>query len=185
MKLYMGPLVDDPRPFQRTLKTLWAYLRHPLRSTASWRISHWYRRISILTVMQNLDNHVSFTYGRSPWTFFCKGLQSQMSGKRAPSYLPVANQAARVFAAHAGGLAHNNIPESLFNLSVTAHILGGCQIGKDAESGVVAVNHEVFAYPGLYVVDAAAIPANLGVNPALTITALAERCMMMIPSKEE
>ncbi|MEJ5225422.1 MAG: GMC family oxidoreductase, partial [Anaerolineales bacterium] len=71
--------------------------------------------------------------------------------------------------------------ESVLNMSVTAHILGGCVMGPDPAHGVIDTNHEVFGYPGLFVVDGSAIPANVGVNPSLTITALAERAMSRIP----
>jgi len=66
-------------------------------------------------------------------------------------------------------------------MSTTAHILGGCPVGKDRDNGVIDTKHQVFGYAGLYVVDGSAIPANVGVNPSLTIAALAERCMSMIP----
>lgn len=184
MKWYNGPLVDDERPLRRALKGLWAFLRHPLQATASWRARNWYKRISALTVMQHLDNRLTFRWGRGPFTLFRKGLQSRpVAGQRAPTYLPVANQAARLFAQASGGLPGNSLLESLLDMSVTAHILGGCAIGKDRESGVIDVNQEVFGYPGLYVVDGSALPANIGVNPALTITALAERAMSRIPDK--
>ena len=68
-------------------------------------------------------------------------------------------------------------------MGTTAHILGGCQIGKDPTTAVIDSRHEVFGYPGLYVVDGSAIPANVGVNPSLTITALAERCMSLFPPR--
>jgi cholesterol oxidase len=94
----------------------------------------------------------------------------------------VANQAARVFAQHSGGTPYNSIQESLANLSVTAHIMGGCHMGRSAADGVIDSNHEIFGYPGLYVVDGSAISANVGVNPALTITALAERASELMRS---
>ena len=56
-------------------------------------------------------------------------------------------------------------------------------MGESADTGVVDRNHEVFDYPGLYVIDGSAISANPGVNPALTITALAERAMGLIADK--
>jgi cholesterol oxidase len=181
MKLYMGPLVDGAHPLRRALKALAAFVRHPLRSSASWRARNWYRRVSILTVMQQVDNQVSFRYGRGLFTFFRKGLLSTaVDGRRAPSYLPEANRAARAFAQQVGGIAHNVWLESVLGMSITAHILGGAQIGADRERGVIDASHEVFGYPGLYVVDGSAIPANVGVNPSLTITALAERCMSLI-----
>ncbi|MGH8457238.1 MAG: GMC oxidoreductase, partial [Stenotrophobium sp.] len=77
----------------------------------------------------------------------------------------------------------NMLMESAGNLSVTAHILGGAVMATGPEAGVVDINHEVFGYPGLYVVDGSAIPANVGVNPSLTITALAERFGARFPAK--
>ena len=73
--------------------------------------------------------------------------------------------------------------ESLADLSFTAHILGGCHMGRSAEDGVIGPDHQMFGYPGIYVVDGSAISANVGVNPSLTITALAERAMSLIPPK--
>ncbi len=182
MKWYMGPLVDDARPWRRALKTLGAFARHPLRATASWRARNWYRRISVLTVMQHLDNQLTLRYGRSWYTLFRQGLQSKLvPGKESPTYIPEANATARAFAAHTGGLPLNVLLESVGNLSITAHILGGCHMGRSSEDGVIDTTHQIFGYPGLFVVDGAAVSANVGVNPALTITALAERCMSLIP----
>ena len=184
MKWYSGPLVDGARPLRRALRTLAMFIFQPGRSTVSWRARNWHRRISALTVMQNLDNRVAFRYGRGLLSLFRKGLQSvSVPGRSAPTYLPEANQAARRYAQAAQGIPLNTIFESLFNISTTAHILGGCQIGADPQQGVIDSNHQVFGYPGLYVVDGSAIPANVGVNPSLTITALAERCMSLIPEK--
>ncbi len=75
----------------------------------------------------------------------------------------------------------NLLGESVGGLSVTAHILGGAVMGADKSSGVIDTNHEVFGYPGLYVIDGSTIPANLGVNPSLTITGMAERASRLIP----
>jgi cholesterol oxidase len=101
-----------------------------------------------------------------------------------PAYIPEANDAARKLAEHIGGTPHNNILESIGNASVTAHILGGCAIAANPNAGVIDLDHQVFGYPGLFVTDASAIPANVGVNPALTITALAERFSARFPSKD-
>ena len=75
------------------------------------------------------------------------------------------------------------ILEALANLSFTAHLLGGCHMGASHETGVIDTQHQVFGYPGLYVVDGSVISANEGINPSLTIAALAERCMSLIPDK--
>ena len=185
MKLYSGPLVDGSQPLTRALKTLLHYILHPLEATASLRVfKDWHKRITLISTMQNQDNQIAFTWGRGWFSAFRQGLQSATpSGKRAPTYIPEANAAARTFANVSGGTPHNALLESVLNMSVTAHILGGCPIGADAGQGVIDASHEVFNYPGLYVVDASAIPANVGVNPSLTITALAERAMSLMESR--
>ena len=159
--------------------------RDPAITTVSWRWRNWYKRVTILTVMQYLDSHLSFCYGRGPVSFFRKRLQSLVApGKRAPAYIPHTNEAPRAIAEHTGGDPMNVILESITNLSITAHILGGCHMGLSPENGVIDTRHQVLGYPGLYVVDGSGISANLGVNPSLTITALAERCMSLIPNKD-
>ncbi|MBN2548058.1 MAG: GMC family oxidoreductase [Anaerolineales bacterium] len=186
MKLYASPLVDSENPLLRALKTFGMYLLHPLESTASLRIRRdWYKRISLISTMQNLDNQMAFGWGRGFFSGFRPGLQSQVhSGRRAPVYIPEANRAARTFARVSDGIPHNSSIESVLNMSVTAHILGGCPIGADSEQGVIDANHQVFGYPGMYVVDGSAIPANVGVNPSLTITALAERAISRFGKNE-
>jgi len=181
MKLYSSPLVDGTRPRMRAIKTLGAYLLHPLRSTASLRVrKNWHKRITLISTMQNLDNQMAFTWGRDFFTGFKPGLLSQtVDGSKAPTYISEANQAARSFAQVSGGIPFNSLIENVMNMSVTAHILGGCAIGADPGSGVIDTKHQVFGYPGLYVVDGAALPVNVGVNPSLTITALAERAMSL------
>jgi cholesterol oxidase len=176
MRWYMGPLIDGDKPWLRRARVLKDFLLHPLRSTQAWRTSKWYRRVSVLTVMQQADNQLAFTYGRTLLRGGRRALRSRVAAaQRAPSFLPQANQAARAFAEVSGGVAHNVLLESLGGLSVTAHPLGGAVMAQTPEAGVIDKNHQVFGYPGLYVVDGSAIAANVGVNPSLTIVALAER----------
>ncbi len=185
MKLYSGPLVDGGHPFKRAIKTLWSFLRHPLTASASLRVlKDWHKRISLLSIMQNLDNQMALTWGRGLFSGYKVGLQSATpSGRSAPAFIPEANLAARAFAQVSDGVPHNSLIESLFNMSVTAHILGGCVIGANPDSGVIDPQYQVYGYPGMYVVDGSAIPANVGVNPSLTITAMAERAMGLIEAK--
>jgi cholesterol oxidase len=185
MKLYSGPLVDGKRPLTRALKTILRFFTHPLESTASLRVVRdWHKRITLISTMQSLDNEMAFRWGRGLFSGFRKGLQSATpSGKSAPTYIPEANAAARTYARISGGTPHNALLESMLNMSVTAHILGGCPIGADAGQGVISASHEVFGYPGMFVVDGSAIPANVGVNPSLTITAMAERAMSLVAEK--
>lgn len=183
MKWYMGPLVDGANPLTRALRTLLTLLLSPLTMARVLFARNWHKRISVLTVMQQADNQIAFSYGRTLLRGFRYGLKSRISrGGRSPSYLPQANAAARAFAEASNGIPLNTVMESVGNLSVTAHILGGAVIAANPRDGVIDVNHEVFGYPGLYVVDGAAIPANVGVNPSLTITALAERFGARFPA---
>lgn len=185
MRFYMGPLVDGARPWRRAMGVLAQILRHPARATVAWRAKGWHRRVSVLTVMQQADNQLRFIYGRSLLRGWRRSLISQEAvGERAPSYIPQANTAARIFAEVSEGEAQNVLPESLANLSVTAHLLGGAVMSACPEQGVIDQNHEVFGYPGLYVMDGSAIPVNVGVNPSLTITALAERFADRLPISE-
>jgi len=179
MKLYASPLVDGGNPLRRALRTLAEFVVHPLRSTVSLRIRQdWHKRVTLISTMQSLDNQMSLDWGRDPFTGFKPGLCSKLvAGQRAPTYIAEANQAARAYALASGGMAANSLIESVLNMSVTAHILGGCCIGPTPEQGVVDANCQVYGYSGLYVVDGSAIPANVGVNPSLTITAMAERAM--------
>jgi cholesterol oxidase len=183
MRLYSGPLIGGEQPRSRAQKVLSAFISKPGEATASMRVwTEWHKRATLISVMQSLDNEMSFKFGSSLLTGYKSGLISEMDiGKSTPTYIPEANRVAQTYAKISGGIAHNSLIESLFNMSVTAHILGGCTIGSSQADGVVDLNHEVFRYPGLYVTDASAIPANVGVNPSLTITAMAERAMDCIP----
>jgi cholesterol oxidase len=101
----------------------------------------------------------------------------QHAERPSPTSIRVANDATEWMAAHTGGVAQSAVLEALANIPTTAHILGGAVIGRDASSGVVDWRQRVFGYVNLMVVDGAAVPANPGVNPSLTITALAEHAM--------
>jgi cholesterol oxidase len=78
----------------------------------------------------------------------------------------------------------NAITEVALNMSTTAHIIGGCPMGKTKEEGVVDEYFRAFGYNNMYIVDGSIIPSNLGVNPSLSITALAEYAMHHVPEKE-
>jgi cholesterol oxidase len=124
--------------------------------------------------------------GRRPLTLFRKDLISERD-KTLPIPAVIENGRAVVerFAEKSDAVPQSSINEMLLNTPSTAHILGGCNIGQDESSGIVNVDHQVFNYPGLYVVDGSVIPGNLGVNPSLTITAMAERAMSRIPAASE
>ena len=133
--------------------------------------------------MQSLDNAIRLVPKRRT---FGRGvrLQTEQDPERPnPTFLPAANHVAEWFAKEMGGFAQGGLTESLANTPTTAHILGGAVIGSGPDTGVVDPEHRVFGYRNLLVCDGAAMPANPGVNPSLTITALAERAMERIPPK--
>lgn len=143
------------------------------------------RRTSILLYMRSLEGHLRLKLGRSFWTGFMRGLSSEHTeGPRPTNHIPEATELAKTFSEEVDGFAHSLVTETFLGIPTTAHILGGCCMGENAEEGVIDTNHEVFGYPGLYVVDGSAVSANLGVNPSLTITAMAERALSRLPAKE-
>lgn len=183
MRLQVGPLVDGDEPGRRARTTLRLLARHPARHVRTMLAGGFERRLTVLTTMQHLDSELALELRPSPVRPWRRVLRSQApGGQRPPSYLPVANRVTRAYAAASGGRPLNLLGETISNLSVTAHILGGAVMGRSADEGVVDTDHQVFGHPGLYVADASVIPANLGVNPSLTITALAERFAARFPA---
>lgn len=184
LRWQVGPLVDGSSPGRRAVETVLEVLRHPLRFARAATAQGFEKRLTALTVMQDVESEVAFELKRSPLRPWRRVLRSRpVPGSEAPSYLPVANEAARVFARSSGGTPMNLLVESAGGRSVTAHILGGAVIGGDSETGVIDDSHEVHGHPGLFVADASAIPVNLGVNPSLTITAMSERFASRWPER--
>ncbi|HSM57124.1 MAG TPA: GMC family oxidoreductase [Candidatus Sulfomarinibacteraceae bacterium] len=180
------PLVDmEGLVWQRLWRFLLYGLRHPYDLLKTRLLPGWARDSTIILVMQTVENRVHLRRGRSLWTLFRKGLVSVRDKTLPiPAVVEAGRQVVERFAQRVNGIAQSTVHEVILNKPSTAHILGGCAIGADEGHGVVDVNHEVFNYPGLYVVDGSVIPANLGVNPSLTITAMAERAMSKIPATE-
>ena len=142
---------------------------------------HWSRRTIIILVMQTLDNAIALRPHKGPFgTFWLK--TEQDPERPMPTFIPIANKAAEWFAKRTGGIAQSSVTEALFNIPTTAHILGGAVIAPDPERGVVDAHQRVFGYENLLVCDGSAVPANVGVNPSLTITALAEHAMSHVPA---
>ncbi len=167
----------------RPLKWIGALLRHPLRSLRLLWPFGWSRRTVILLVMQTTDAAMRLVAKRRRLGRGVR-LQTEQDPERPnPTYLPAAAQAAEWFARRTGGVAQSGITESSLNIPTTAHILGGAVIGADAGQGVVDAANRVYGYENLLVCDGAAVPANPGVNPSLTITALAEHAMARVQSK--
>jgi cholesterol oxidase len=173
-------LVGDGTRVTRPLKLLGQILRHPGKLAKTLWPRGWSRRTIIVLVMQTLDNAIALRpkLTRSGDV----RLQTEQDPARPnPTFIPVANEAAEWLARRTGGIAQSSVMEATMNIPSTAHILGGAVIGRDPEHGVVDADQRVFGYENLLVCDGAAVPANVGVNPSLTITALAEHAMSRIP----
>jgi cholesterol oxidase len=177
----MATMLVTGTGWRRILAWLWSSVRHPIKfARAAWPFG-FARQTLILLVMQTIDAALKMRLRRRWFWPFTRLLCTE--GKRIPTNIPAANAFAQRAAAELGGTAITSTTEILFDLPMTAHCIGGCVMGKDAEHGVIDSQHRVFGYENLYVVDGAAVGANLGVNPSLTITALAERAMSFIPDR--
>ena len=168
----------------RPLKFVGQCLRHPRRFLRSLAVRGWARHTVILLVMQVLDNSLQLMLKRRWLPPFGWRLATSSAGGGIPTYLPQAHDAALAMARRCGGFAQGALSEVLLNRPMTAHVLGGCAIGGGPDRGVVGPDGQAFGHPGLFIVDGSIVPANLGVNPSLTITALAEYVMSQMPSKD-
>ncbi|MEU3252821.1 GMC family oxidoreductase [Streptomyces sp. NPDC006997] len=167
----------------RALAWLRNAARHPLLVLRSLSNRRWSERTIIGLVMQSVDNSLT-TYLKPDGVG--KGLLTARQGHGAPNpkQIRAATEGASAIAAEINGFAGSNIGE-LMGTPLTAHFLGGCPIGASRETGVIDPYHRLYGHPGISVVDGAAVSANLGVNPSLTITAQAERAMSYWPNKGE
>lgn len=169
---------------KRAFKTVQHGLRHPIDFIYAKFLARWARYSTILLIMQTEDNMMRMRLGRNLFTLFRRDLVSEVpSGQKISPPAELSQGITRRYAAKTNGIPQDSIPETLLNIPSTAHILGGCPMGRSDQDGVVDVNCEVFNYPGLYVVDGSIMPANPGVNPSLTITALAEYAMSQMLTK--
>jgi cholesterol oxidase len=174
-------LVGDGTKLTRPLKLLAAMARHPVRLLRVTWPRGWSQRTIIVLVMQSLDNAIALRARRGPLGGV--RLRTEQDPERPnPTFIPVANRFAEWLAERTGGIAQSGLTEAVANIPTTAHILGGAVIGADRSRGVVDGHQRVFGYENLLVCDGSAIPANVGVNPSLTITALAERAISHIPA---
>ena len=176
-RLLMAPVVSGRSLPVRLIKIIADILRHPRQNFKAYFVRDWARSTQILLFMQTINSTLRFK--RTPW-----GMGSAMDRGAAPSaFIPEAQEIARRFAQKADGKPTALLTESLLGIPTTAHILGGCPMGRDAVHGVVDRDQRVFGYKNMLVCDGSVISANPGVNPSLTILALAERAMERIPPR--
>ena len=179
-----APLVDGGNIPTRILKTLWEMIIHPFDFLYARFFARWARYGTILLMMQPLEELLRMRLGRSIFTLFRKGVIFHTEqDEQLPKSPAISNTITRHFASKMNGIPQASIMDSLFNFPITAHLMGGVPLGQDEDEGVIGLDFQVHNYPGLYVVDGSVMPGNPGVNPSLTITALAEYAMSKIPPK--
>ncbi|MBX7167495.1 MAG: FAD-dependent oxidoreductase [Pirellulales bacterium] len=177
-KLLISPHAPGNNVFARLAMALAAWVRQPLRMLRALGVEIG-RGSHTLLFMQTLDSTLRF---RRNWF---GGVTTEVSSGAPPAAsIPLATRYAERMAEKLDAVPFSLVTETLFGTPSTAHILGGCCMGRDADEGVIDSRNRVFNYEGLYVIDGSMISANPGVNPSLTITALAERAMSLIPAKE-
>jgi cholesterol oxidase len=174
-----APHVRGRAGFLIIFRMLLATLLHPILSLRALFVADWARTTMILLYMRSTESTLRFVRNKLGI------MDTELEGGERPSAsMPDATELALTIAKRVGGIARSSFTEQTFNVPTTAHILGGCCMGDSAESGVIDHRHRVYGYDGLYVVDGSAVSANVGVNPSLTICALAERAMSFIPHKQ-
>ncbi len=186
MRFLSSPLVDQQGNFLgHFIRSIWKTIREPMSFIRTHIQPGWAQRSTILLVMQNEDNHIRIQPGRGLMTFFRRRLVTQTDQENSiPLTVPLGHQVAREFAKKIDGFPLGSINEGLLAIPITAHILGGSPFGEDSSEGVIGLDCQIHHYPGLYIVDGSIMPANPGINPSLTITALAEYAMRQIPFKD-
>lgn len=184
MSLLYTMITGNGSRVTRPLLWLGQVLRHPgtfLRTL--WPVG-WSRRSVLFLVMQSLDNAISFR-ARRGWFGGVSLATEQDPEKPNPTFIEVGNRAAAWLAQRTGGYAQSMLLEAWANIPTTAHILGGAVVGRDASSGVVDSRHRLFGYANFLVCDGSTVPANPGVNPSLTITAMSEHALSHVPARAD
>jgi len=185
MSINTGVLTDGGGFVPRLFKAIGINIMHPVNFLQSLNPIGWSNRAIILLVMQTMDNYINLKRKRRLLWPFTPILTSEYgTDKKNPTWIPVANDFTRRLAKRINGIALGSIFENLINAPMTAHIMGGCTVGPTPEEGVIDAENHVKGYKNMLVCDGAQIPENLGVNPALSITAFTERAMSFIQPKK-
>jgi cholesterol oxidase len=183
MKWFFGLSAESPGTITgRTWKLINKTVTHPVQFIKTVFNFKWSTNMVIFLAMQTVDNAM-----RMKWkgTLFGGKMKIENRGqKKVPAYIPVGQEVMERYAEKVKGISQNILLEILFDRPTTAHILGGCPMSESSESGVVDKNLKVHGYPDFFITDGSVIQGNIGVNPSLTITAMAEYAMSLVPRKD-
>jgi cholesterol oxidase len=177
-RLFMAPVAHGRTMVLRIGQMLFDLVRHPVMNLRIYSVDNWAERTQILLYMRTIDGTLRLAAGRF-------GLRSRTEQGAPPTaFMPEARGLAERYAAIVKGKPMVLVSETLLGIPTTAHILGGAVMGRDASEGVIDSDNRVFGYRELFVCDGSAVSANPGVNPSLTIAAIAERAMSRVPAKK-
>ncbi len=179
-KLAHLPYAASRNFFIRLFKVIGNFLTSPLKYLKIYFKNSWAQKTTIILFMQTLDSTLTFRKNK-----FGMMKSSVGSGKKPTPFIPESHELTNLYADQINGKATSFVGETLLGIPSTAHILGGAVMGENAETGVIDKDNKVFGYENLYVIDGAMISANPGVNPSLSITAIAERAMSKIEEKQK
>ena len=177
-KLFHLPYTTGSNAFIRILKMIGAFIKAPLSYLKIYFVNNWSKSTIVLLFMQSIDSKLKFKRN-----IFGRMSSSISSGKRPSPFIPESIKLAKKYKNITKGKETSFALETLAGIPSTAHILGGAVMGKDRKHGVIDKNNQVFGYESMYIVDGSMISANPGVNPSLSITAIAERAMDQISAK--
>jgi cholesterol oxidase len=183
-RLLGAPMIEAGEAgfLHRLLRLFWETIRHPVSFFQAHFVPSWGRRTFGVLVMQTEDTWLRVSPGRSFRTGFRWGLTSDRRvGSPVQAEIPIGHEVTRRMAKKISGTPMGNIVEGAANIAMTAHILGGVPMGDSPEQAAINQDFELYGAPGIYVVDGSVLPANPGLNPSLTITAMAEYAMSKIP----
>jgi cholesterol oxidase len=152
-------------------------IEHPTEVLSFDDARNWAERTVIMLCSQTTDTSIEL--------YWHDGLlRSRHTGTPPAVHVPIIEEFVDRMAAKMNG-HEGALPFETINRTASAHFTGGIPIGDSSESGAVDPYQRLFGQPGLHVIDGSVMPANTGVNPSLTITALAERAMSLWPNKGE
>ncbi|WP_413560785.1 GMC oxidoreductase [Bdellovibrio sp. HCB209] len=158
-------------------------LLHPWRTLRTLIPYRWSQEVIIFLCMQTVDGTLTMKLKR-PWYWpFMKKLTTH--GPRIPTFIPAANNFAVKAAELTGGTPATSLTEIFLNIPMTAHCLGGAPMAATPDQGVVDGKQCVFGYKNMMICDGSVVSGNLGVNPSLTIAALAEHAMSFVSQATE
>lgn len=179
---HLGSLAATGRtPFIRALNAFGMLVRKPVQALRLLLNPRWGENTIVMMVMQAHESSMRMILKKG---LFGHKLTFDPKSSHVPSYIDLGQKALYRYCEKAGAIPLNAMTELYMDKASTAHVIGGCPMGKNIQEGMLDETFQVFGYPGMYVIDGSVIPGNLGVNPSLTITALAEYAMSRIPGKK-